>query len=178
MGQKSILISIVIIIFAVIFVVLFILSRASSSKNNAQNAAKARDAKVVTKTIVSAPDIINDPLVYDGLTVEVESQITDWVTKRSFTLSASEQGLLGRQGQLLVVSKSAFKLPKKTTGKEVGLGETVNVRVKGKARIMDRVELGRALGLNLDGEDIKLDDNNISQWREGSVLLLDSVEKL
>ncbi len=133
---------------------------------------------VERKTTIEAVDVISDPLVYDGLTVEIESLITDWITKRSFTLSASEQGILGARGQLLIVSKSTFKLPRETTGKEVGLGETVNVHLKGRVRIMDRVELGRAMGLDLDGSDIRLDDNNIANWREGSVLLLTSVEKL
>lgn len=178
MGQKSILISIVVIIFAVIFVVLFILSRATTPSRNDQKTQDAKSKQIAVKTNVNAADVINDPLVYDGLTVEVESQITDWVTKRAFTVNASAQGLLGTQGQLLVVSKTPFKLPKGTLDTEVGLGETIQVHLKGRVRIMDRVELGRALGLDLDGKDIKLDDNNIDTWDEGAVLLLRSVEKL
>ncbi len=178
MGQKSILISVVVIIFAVIFAVLFILSRVSQPAKNDQKAESAKGKQTAAKTIVNATDVINDPLVYDGLTVEVESQITDWVTKRAFTINASAQGLLGTQGQLLVVSKTPFKLPKGVLDEEVGLGEIVQVHLKGRVRIMDRVELSEALGLPLDGEDIKLDDNNIANWDEGSVLLLTSVEKL
>lgn len=174
MGQKSILISIVIIIFAVIFVVLFILSRATQQTRN------QREVKETTasKNLTGAMDVISDPLVYDGLTLEIEAPINDWITKRVFSVSANQPGLLGIRRQLLVVSKSTFQLPVKTTGTEVGLGETVNVRLKGRVRIMDRVELGRAIGLDLDGSDIRLDDNNIAGWDEGSVFLLTSVEKI
>ena len=174
MGQKSIIISIAVIIFAVIFAVLFILSRTQT----ATNTRKTQKADVAVKTTVNAIDIINDPLVYDGLTVEVDSQITDWVTKKSFTVNASAQGLLGIQGQLLVISKTPFTLPQNAPENGIGLGETVNVHLKGRVRIVSREELTRVLGLDVDGEDIKLDDNNIDNWKEGSVLLLDSVEKL
>lgn len=177
MGQKSILISIAVIIFVVIFAVVFILSRATSTGRKDQKADTAQKSEA-TRVLVSAPDVINDPLVYDGLTVEVEAPITDWVTKRSFTVNASGRGLLGVPGQLLVVSKTPFKLPKDTKDTEVGLGETVQVHLKGRVRIVSRAELTRVLGLDVDGEDIKLDDNNIDNWKEGSILLLTSVEKL
>lgn len=177
MGQKSIIISIAVIIFAVIFVVLFILSRAVPATNT-RKAEKARNAAVTVKNTVSAIDIVNDPLVYDGLTVEVESQITDWVTKRSFTVNASGGGLLGFPGQLLVIRKTPFTLPQNAPENGIGLGETVNVHMKGRVRIVSREELTRVLGLDVDGEDIKLDDNNIARWREGSVLLLETVERL
>ncbi|MBI2621628.1 MAG: hypothetical protein HYW63_03235 [Candidatus Levybacteria bacterium] len=172
MGQRSILISIVVIIFAVIFILLFILSRATQPAKE-----DARDKETV-KITVEAANVIKDPLVYDGLTVEVDSQITDWVTKRVFFVNAGGQGLLGQQGRLLIISKTIFVLPKDTVEGEVGLGETVNVHLKGRVRIMDRVELERAIGLPLDGKDIALDDSGIGRWSEGSVLLLHSVERL
>jgi len=51
--------------------------------------------------------IVNDPLAYDGLTVEIDSQISDWVTKKSFTLGSSG-GIFGGGGQqLLVVSEKS-----------------------------------------------------------------------
>ncbi|GEM_PF-3279517 len=173
MGQKSILLTIGVIIFAVLFVVLLILSRLESPTNK----KTAQKAVVTPKNTINTVDIINDPLVYDGLTVEVDSKISDWITKRSFTVSTGK-GLLGGSGQLLVISKSSFTLPQNAPKNGIGLGETVNVHLKGRVRIMDRVELGRALGLDLDGKDIKLDDNSIDSWKEGSVLLLTSVEKL
>ena len=175
MGQKSIIISIAVIIFAVIFAVLFILSRATTPTTTQKAQAEAAAAP---KTTVNAIEVISDPLVYDGLTVEIDSRITDWVTKRTFTVDAGSGGLLGRQGQLLVINKSVFTLPQYAPKGGIGLGETVNVKLKGRVRIMDRVELERATGIDLDGEDIKLDDNNIDNWDEGSVLLLSSVEKL
>lgn len=175
MGQKSILISIVVIIFAVIFAVLFILSRATTPTRTQNAQAKA---ELAPKTTVNAQDVISDPLVYDGLNVEIDTRITDWVTKKVFTVNAGSGGLLGRQGQLLVISKNTFTLPKDTPKGGIGLGETVEVKLKGRVRIMDRVELERAMGIDLDGEDIKLDDNNIDNWDEDSVLLLTSVEKI
>ncbi len=174
MGQKSILLTIGVIIFAVLFVVLLILSRLQPSANK----KTAQNAVVAPKNTVNAVDIISDPLVYDGLTVEVDSKISDWVTKRSFTVAAGGGGLLGGSGQLLVVSKSPFTLPQNAPKNGIGLGETVTVHLKGRVRIMDRVELERTLGLDLDGTDIKLDDNNIDSWKEGSVLFLNSVEKI
>lgn len=175
MGQKAIIISIVVTIFAVIFAMLFILSRATTPTRTQKAQAQAQ---IAPKTTVSANDVISDPLVYDGLTVEIDTRITDWVTKKSFTVAAGGGGLLGGQGQLLIISKNTFVLPKDTPKGGIGLGETVNVKLKGRVRIMDRVELERAMGIDLDGEDIKLDDNNIDNWDEASVLLLHSVEKI
>ena len=175
MGQKSILISIVVIIFAVIFAVLFILSRATIPTRTQKAQAEAQAAP---KTAVNAIDIIEDPIVYDGLTVEIDSRITDWVTKRVFTVNAGSGGLLGKQGQLLVINKDTFTLPKYAPKGGIGLGEIVNVKLKGRVRIMSRIELEQAMGIDLDAGDIKLDDNNIDNWDEGSVLLLTSVEKL
>lgn len=172
MGQKSILISIAIIFFALIFMVVFVL-------NQIQPKTNTKKVEIPVGKTIKAVDVVKDPLVYDELTIEIESQITDWVTKRSFTVVAVPSSTFGGPGkELLVIAKVPFPLPKDVTGNSVGIGETVNVRMKGKVRIMNRIELGRVLGLDLDGTDIKLDDNNISQWNEGSVLLVDTVEKL
>ncbi len=179
MGWKYLVVSIAIGILSVTFIVVFILSRAQSATNT-QKAEKPTNAAVAAKSTVSTANVIKDPLVYDGLTVEVESQITNWVTKRSFTVFAGGGGgLLGGEGRtLLVIRGTQFTLPQDAPKNGIGLGETVNVRMRGRVQIMDKVELGRALGLDLDGEDIKLDDNNIENWKEGSVLILDTINKL
>ena len=176
MGQKSILVTIGVIIFAVLFVVLLILSRLEPSKST-----KNQKTQIVEpKKTINAVDVVEDPLVYDGYNIEVESQITDWVTDKSFTLLAGENAGVfgGTPKQLLIITKSPFSLPKDTNEKEVGLGETVSVLVKGKARIMSKAELSRELGIDLDGTDIKLDDNDFDKWIEGSVILAETVEKL
>lgn len=173
MGQRTVIATIALIIFVIIFVALLVLSRIQPRNDT----KRAETAPVVVKQTVDATDVIDDPLVYDGLRVTVEAPISDWVTKKSFTLSTGG-GLLNANKQLLVVRKQPFKLPKDTAEKEVGLGETVNVRIKGRVRIVNRQELGIFLGLDIEGEDIKLDDNNIANWREGSILLADTVEKL
>lgn len=173
MGQRTILATIALVIFAIIFVSLFVLSRIQSRTDTKDTKA----SPVAVKNTVSVANAVDDPLVYDGLTIEVEAPITDWVTKKSFTLG-SDGGILVPGKQLFVIRSKQFKMPKDTTGKEVGLGETVNVKVKGRVRIVSRVELSLFLGLDVDGEDIKLDDNNIANWQEGTILLADTVEKL
>jgi len=178
MGRRSLIISIGVIIFAVIFIVLFLLSRLTAPSDKNKKLQNAKEAQAAVKTTISTNDIISDPLVYDGLIVDVETQIIDWVTKRVFAVNAGTGGLLRQTGQLLVISKTPFMLPKDIKDGSIGLGETVNVRLTGRVRIMDRVELERALGLPLDGEDIKLDDNSLHRWKEGSVLLLHSIERL
>ena len=169
-----------IIIFVVIFAALFILSLSRSAQNRRQEAVK----EIVGKENVVVLDVVQDPLVYDGLTIQVEAPITDWVTKKSFTLFTGQRaGLLagGEQSQLLVITRNPLPLPIDAEGSEVGLGETINVRIIGRVRIMDRAELGRALGIDFDAEksDIELDDNEaIVEWEEGSVIIAESVEKL
>lgn len=179
MGWKYLVVSIVIVILSATFVAFFVFSRAQFATNN-QKSEKTRNAAIVIKNTVSAANIIKDPLVYDGLTVEVESQITNWVTKRSFTVSTGGGGGLlgGGGGTLLVIRDTQFTLPQDAPKNGIGLGETVNVRMKGRVQIMNKAELGRALGFDLDGEDIKLDDNNLSNWKRGSVFLLDAINKL
>lgn len=175
MGPKSILIAVGLIILTIVFVISFIISRIGPSSNK-----KKIDTKkpAVEKSIKTA-DISNDPLVYDGLNIETESLITDWITERSFTLRAVPPSAFGGRGsELLVISKNPFPLPEKVTGKGIGLGETVNVRVKGRVVILDRIQLENALGIDLDGEQIKLDDNDLEDWELGSVLILESVEKI
>lgn len=185
MGRREILITVGVILFIVLFVVLFILSRITPStttnrntKNNTTNSTSTKNTTpLVKKEIISVNNIVTDPLVYDGLDVEVESKVVDWVTKRVFTVGSSG-GFLSNSGKrLLVVGRDDFKLPKDTKGTELGLGETVSVHLKGRVRIMNKEELGTLMGVDLEGTDIKLDDGNTDSWREGSVLILQSVER-
>lgn len=175
MGPKSILLAVGLVILTIVFVISFVVSRITPNVNK----KKAESKKPVVEKFIKTEDLVNDPLVYDGLRVETQSLITDWITERSFTLRAVIPTAFGGRGsELLVVSKNPFPLPEKVTGKGIGLGETVNVLVKGRLVILDREQLQNALGIDLDGEQIKLDDNNIDTWKLGSVLLVDTVEKL
>lgn len=181
MGKREIIITIGVILFIVVFVVLFILSRitpnTTTNRNTRNTTANTTPGAVAKKEIISVTNIVTDPLVYDGLDVEVESRVTDWVTKRVFTVGTSGGFLSGGGGKrLIVVGRDNFKLPIDTTGTELGLGETVNVHLKGRVRIMNKEELGILMGVDLEGTDIKLDDGNTDNWREGSVLILQSVE--
>lgn len=182
MGRREIMITIGVILFIIVFVVLFILSRVTPStntnkNNNTKTTNTTNSTKVINKEIISVNNIVTDPLVYDGLDVEVESRVADWVTKRVFTVGSSGGFLSGGGKRLIVVGRDNFKLPKDTTGTELGLGETVNVHLKGRVRIMNKEELGILMGIDLEGTDIQLDDGNTDNWREGSVLILQSVEK-
>lgn len=180
MGKREILITVGVILFIVVFVVLFILSRITPNTNTNRNTrnttANTTPGVAIKKEIISVNNIVTDPLVYDGLDVEVESKVADWVTKRVFTVGSSGGFLSGGGKRLIVVGRNNFKLPKDTTGTELGLGETVNVHLKGRVRIMNKEELGILMGVDLEGTDIKLDDGNTDNWREGSVLILQSVE--
>ncbi len=185
MGRREIMITVGVILFIIVFVVLFILSRITPSTNTARNNSNktanttnsTNTAKVINKEIISVNNIVTDPLVYDGLDVEIESRVSDWVTKRVFTVGSSGGFLSGGGKRLIVVGRDNFKLPKDTKGTELGLGETVNVHLKGRVRIMNKEELGILMGVDLEGTDIQLDDGNTDNWREGSVLILQSVEK-
>ncbi len=185
MGKREILITVGVILFIVVFVILFVLSRITPSTttnrntgNNTTNTTSAKTTPAVKKEIISVTNIVTDPLVYDGLDVEVQSKVVDWVTKRVFTVGSSGGFLSNGGKRLIVVGRDNFKLPKDTTGTELGLGETVNVHLKGRVRIMDKEELGTLMGVDLEGTDIKLDDGNTDSWREGSVLILQSVERI
>lgn len=176
MGRREILITIGVVLFIVVFIVLFILSRIQPVVSNTNKQSNSKTPIVANKALIPVANIMSDPLVYDGLTVEVDSKVTDWITKRVFTVG-NNTSLLGGGRQLIVVAPKNFELPKDTEGKELGIGELENVHLKGKVRIMDNVELGRVMGIDLEGSDIKLDDGIAGSFTEASVLLLDSVEK-
>src|SRR5687767_11607970 len=99
--DKRALIIFGVIFIVVIFAALFILSLSRSVQNRRQEAV----TKVVNRDTIPVTDIIQDPLVYDGLTLQVENLIADWVTKESFTLSSGVRGGLiagGDRRQLLI----------------------------------------------------------------------------
>lgn len=178
MGAKTILTLIIVVIIVAVLVIYFTIRGLLSTYS--QNTPAQQTTQQVVKNTIDVAQIIDDPLVFDGLTVEVEAQITDWVTKKSFTIQVPSQGGIfgGGVRQLLVIASKDFPLPKNTTKEGVGVGELVNIHLKGVVRIMDRLELGQALGLDLDGTEITLDDNNIDKWEEGSIILVESVKKI
>ena len=168
------------IILTVVVIFIFILSKVFDSKPEKVNKATPTPTVEMTN-LVPASEIVNNPAVYEGYKLEVESNITDWVTNRSFTLNASstKKGVFGSSGtskkQLLVIAKYPFALPQDSEDANLGLGEKSKVLVKGQIQIMNREELEYALGGDLDESEIRLDNNNIDDWKEGPVLLLDSI---
>lgn len=180
MDSKLRYVIIALISIAVILAVIFLIKGISSiAGKNSQSQKTNTKIVPVTSLTVDPVNINKDPLVYDGLTVDINSTVSDWVTKKIFALNAGTNTFFGGSaGQLIVISSKEFPLHRKSDEKGLGLGETVNVHVRGRVRIVSRAELSRITGIDLDGKDIQLDDNSISGWTEGPVIILDSVEKL
>lgn len=180
MGPKVIFGIIVVIVIAVALVIFTLLKGVRDSSPGGKPKNVVEETLSVKKNI-AVEDIVNDPLVYEGLTVEVESEINDWDTKKSFSLFKNTQGGVfnsNKGARLIVIHKTNFKLPTNTSGKEVGLGETVAVHIRGKVVILDKDGLEKALGVDLDSPEFELDDSTREEWEIGPVLLSDSVEKL
>lgn len=168
------------VILVILFVIRGIVSLVGSGTNESK---KTTAAKVVqpTKLTVNAANVIKNPLVYNDLTVEIDTTVSDWVTKRVFAVNAGTSTMFfgGGVGQLIIIAPNDFHLHTSSDEKGLGLGETVNVRLKGKVRLVDRAEFEKLSGISLDGTDIKLDDNgSVRSWNRGPIILLDSVEKL
>ena len=173
MGQKSIFLAIGLIIFAVILVAFFVASRLQSGSKTEN---KTQNTQSVSRNLVPVAEIVNSPLVYEGYNLEVDSEISDWVTNKSFTFVTGGSTFGGAGKQLLVIAKQPFQLPQDPDDAKVGLGEKAKVTVRGKVQILNREELQLALGVDLDGAEIALDNNNINKWGMGPVLFADTVE--
>jgi hypothetical protein len=186
MGQRSIIIAIALIIFAVILGVLFVVSRLRSGGNDNTEP----DVPVVSEesNTIRVTDVVNDPNVYNGITIEVQAPVTDWITKRTFLVSntAETGGLFNstRNEYLLAYRDRDFRLPTDTPDTGLALGETGDVKIKGKVRIVTAKELAELLGVGYNEEEgriedanLILDDYEIEDWVRGSIIIIDSVEK-
>lgn len=176
MGQKSILLAIGLIIFTVIISALLVVSRVRGGTNK-KDTTKSTTTQLAPRDVVPVIEIINSPLVYKDYTLEVDSQISDWITNRSFVFSVSSGGFGGgTRRSLLVVANKPFNLPQDPKDNKVGLGEIAKVTATGKIKILNRAELQTLLGVDLDGREIALDNNNIRNWKLGPVLILDTIK--
>ena len=173
MGQRSLLIAIGLIIFSVILVAFFVASRLQPGSKAEDTALNTQSA---SRNLVPVAEIVKSPLVYAGYNLEVDSQVSDWVTNKSFTFTAGGSTFGGPGKQLLVIAKQPFQLPQDPNDGKVGLGEITKVTVRGKIQILNREQLQLALGIDLDGAEIALDNNNINKWSEGPVLFANTVE--
>lgn len=88
------------------------------------------------RNLVAVDDIVEDPVVFTGLTVDVEGPVIDWVAKRAFVIGENE-GFLAGQG-LLVILPERFTLPTETADDELALGEETTIFVRGDVRIFNR----------------------------------------
>lgn len=174
MDRKSILIlSIIALIVVFVFVVLV---SAIQHKPANKTAAQAVNP-ITTQTTIAVQDVVNAPLAFDGLTIEIEGTITRWINKKTFYVS-SEGGVFDSGSRLLIISTTDFPLPKDAADKQVGLGEKVKVHVAGKARIVDREILGELTTIDLKSGKKEIIDTGLTTWRSGIVLVVDKVEKL
>jgi hypothetical protein len=179
MGQKSMILASVLIIFTVIVLFIFAITKVVGNRSSKIEKTEVTQTQTQPTNLVPASEIVNSPLVYQGYTLEVDSKIVDWVTNKSFTLSAGAGGggLFGggNNKQLLVIAKNPYNLPQNPDDGKLGLGELTEVIAKGQIQIYNKQELEAALGISLDSSELALDNNNIDDWNEGPVLLLDSI---
>lgn len=174
MEKKYILLAILITLIgflALIFIVrgLLGLMHRNSNVNEA--------VKEVQLRAITANEVTTDPLVYKNQKATIDAKVNDWITNRSFTLTNSTSRF-GSSPQLLVIGNNSFPLPENAGVTQLALGESVNVRAKGTIKILTKAEVEKELGVALDSPELKLDDNDFSEWILGPVLILDSVEKI
>ena len=174
MNSRS-LVVVIILAFVIVLIGGAFLSLGGSSKSSVTSG----NNPVATKTLIEVNDILGDPIVYNELTVEVESQVSDWVTKKSFKVSTPGGAFEGSGPPLLVIGKNQFSIPADSNSSEFGIGEKVRLHMKGKVVIITKDQLQNYLGENLDSDIFKaLDGSHLNTWTLGPVLLLDSVKKI
>ncbi len=132
--------------------------------------------KVANKALIRVEDVVAEPLVFDGLDIEVEANVSTWVNKKSFFVGVGG-GPFGGSTDLLVIYKENFPLPKDAATHELGLGEKLRVHVIGRARIVNREKLEELLGIDLDSEEAPITNLGFSNWGEQIVILATNVDK-
>ncbi len=175
MGQKSIILAIGLIIFTIILAVLFVIGR---MKSNTPSQADETPMEASTRNVVPVADIISEPMVYDEYSLEVDSEITGWVTNRAFLFGARiGSGISGgRTRYLLAVGSSPFQLPQDPNDGKVGLGENARVTAKGRVEIMNKDQLEATLGIDLDDPNNALYSDAIKDWNLGPVLVINELK--
>lgn len=174
MGQKSIIIAVALIIFTILLTVLFVASKIRGN-NSPKNTEQETTETITLRNVVPVADIVNDPEVYEGYTLEVDDEISNWATNRSFFFTATIGGGGlggGSRKSLLVIAAQPFQLPQESTDDAVGLGEIARVTAKGTVQILNKEQLEAALGIDLENPKETLFDNSIKKWSLGPVLLL------
>lgn len=178
MGQRSIVLAIALIIFTVILAVILVIGRIRTGNSDAPK-PEEEVAQVEVRDTVPVRDIITDPMVYNGVNLEVDSEITGWATNRAFYFStvigAGFGG--GNRKNLLVVAKNPFTLPQDPNDGKIGLGETVEATAKGKIEIMNEEQLEETLGVDFDDPNNALYDAFLRNWELGPVLVLSEVNQ-
>jgi hypothetical protein len=177
MGQKTTFLAVGLIIFAVILIILFVVSRVIGGPDGREPISDIVEETQI-EDLVPVNKIVSTPIVYQGYTLSVENQISGWTTNRSFFFSAGESGLFGggSRGILLAIADEPFQLPQETTDDRLGLGENTNVIVKGRIEILNNEQLQSALGVDLEDPAVTLNNQIISKWGLGPVLLIEDIQ--
>lgn len=161
------------IVFTVILAFLLILSRVHAGPKKTQKVSTnvTQDA---TRDFVSVNDIANNPMVYNGYNLEVDSQITSWATNRSFYFSGAAASTFGggARKRLLVIAPKPFQLPQNPNDNKVGLGETAKVTAKGTIQVLNKEQLESTLGVDFSSPSASLYDSSLKNWYQGPVLIL------
>lgn len=118
--------------------------------------------------IIDVQDIIENPTVFKDLTVTVDGPVVSWVTKRAFTIGASEGVLVG--SDLLVIRRDEFRVPEETPREELALGEEKEIQVTGQVEIFNIARFEQAWGVDLIDEELDV-------YEERAVIIADSVEE-
>lgn len=173
MGQKSVLLAIILIVLAVVLAIVFVISRVRGGGDSTPV-----PTPLETRRLIDVNSVVFNPLVFSGQTVEIESNVSDWITNRSFTIAQPRSALGSRNPELLLISQNQFKLPENAGDTELGLGELGRVKIRGRVEILNRTQLEDRLGVDIDSPEFALDDNTIEEWELGPVVLVNFVEKL
>jgi hypothetical protein len=160
MGSRSIILAVALIIFTVILAIALVVGRFRTGKS-VEKKVEETVTQEAPRDTVEVVDIINDPMVYNGVNLEIDSEITGWATNRAFYFSATFGGGFGggQKRSLLVVAKEPFTLPQDPNDDKVGLGETTKVKSKGKIEVMNEEQLEKTLGVYFYDKNNSLYEN-------------------
>lgn len=162
---------------ALVFI-LFLMILISAVQHKPSNKTAAQAVNPIAKqTNVEIGKVVDEPLVFDGLSIEIEGTITRWINKRTFYVS-SGGGVFEGSSSLLVISSSDYPLPKDAGSNQPGLGEEAKVHIVGKARIIDKEKLTELTTIDLNSDKKEISDTGLASWDRGIVIVADKVEKL
>lgn len=164
----------ILIITGVFLFVLFVVWLALQI-THPKSSPKAIVSQVVTSKTVDPATIGANPLTFENATVETEGDISDWLTSKSFSLGGG--GSFSNGNPIIVINKNTFPSPSSASDGQLALGQNVKVHIKGKVVVLNREQLGKELGIDMDSQKTQLEPT-LYGWQLGVVILSESVQKL